>query len=70
MIDLLKRWLGMKPPCQHDWRPCVARLLAWGEYRPSRICGLCKDWEPLTEEQFYSQFGESFYIASQKVRNG
>lgn len=57
-------------PCDHLWRPCVARLLAWREAKPARICGLCNTWEPLTEEQFFAQFGENFFSASQRAAKG
>lgn len=59
------RWLkNEEPPCEHIWRPAIAVLHNWGDERkPIRRCAICKDWEPLTEEQFFAQFGETFYAA-------
>lgn len=72
MGRLIRRFLdwftGAKPPCEHDWRPCVAQLVAWNESKPARQCLWCKEWQPLTSEQFYAQFGEHFYVAAK--RNG
>lgn len=64
------KWWGRvwTAPCVHDWRPCVTQLVAWHESKPARICALCKDWEPLTEGEFYAQFGENFYEAAQKAK--
>jgi hypothetical protein len=66
MKSFLKRLKNFFSPqtqiCKHIWRPCLAVLHTWSDERkPSRICALCKDWEPLTEEQFFAQFGETFY---------
>lgn len=63
-LTTLYRKLFEPKPCEHDWRPCVAQLLAWQEQRPARICAKCHTWEPLTEAAFYSQFGERFYAAA------
>jgi len=63
----LKEILFPTPPkCQHEWHPCITHNLTYNEDRPARQCGLCKEWQPLTAEQFYAQFGESFYVALKK----
>lgn len=70
---LKKVWLvvyfffGAEVPCAHTWRPCIAVLHTWGnERRPARVCDRCKDWEPLTPEQFFAEFGENFYALAAK----
>lgn len=72
MLEKIKyafRVLLNKPePCQHDWRPIVAQLHGWNERKPARQCLWCKEWQPLTDEQFYAQFGEHFYSYAQASR--
>jgi hypothetical protein len=63
-------WYYGKPPCPHKWRPCVVNSYTYGEQKPARICDICKDWQPLTPEQFYAQFGESFYAAARWGKRG
>lgn len=61
--ERVKIWFGVKPPCRHFWRPCVVLLHTWGdEKRPAAVCTRCNDWRPLTPEQFFAEFGESFWI--------
>lgn len=70
----MKNWLqrlweklfGNEPPCDHDWRPCVAVLHTWPQKRPARICSKCGAMNPLTEQQFFAEFGESFYSAMKR----
>jgi hypothetical protein len=57
----VRQFFGYEPPCAHRWRPIVAQLVGWNESKPARQCAICKEWQPLSDEQFYAQFGESFY---------
>jgi hypothetical protein len=59
-------WPPEKPKCHHDWSPCIVTLHAWQEKKPARICNFCRKWEPLTEIEFYAQFGESFLVAAKR----
>ena len=69
-----RRWLlREKPVCEHEWRPCIVSLHTWGgEKRPARQCLWCKQWQPLTEAQFYAEFGEGFFamVAREVARDG
>ena len=69
-INLLQRvnefFSPSEPMCLHEWHPCIARNITYNEDKPSRQCIWCKQWQPLTAEQFYAQFGESFYVMVKK----
>lgn len=55
--------------CEHKWRPCVVELHDWNRARPARICCKCHNWELLSDEEFFAQFGESFLsLAKMKIR--
>jgi hypothetical protein len=62
MFRLIRK-LFYRVRCEHTWHPCAVRLVGWNEYKPARMCSHCKEWEPLAEQDFYSQFGESFLQA-------
>lgn len=66
MSCLRKLLFRRKKEHQHLWRPCVTFLPTYQGARPSRKCD-CGVFEPLTEQQFYAQFGEQFYVTSQEV---
>lgn len=50
VIAILDRFI--KKPCKHHWRPAL------GMNKPVRYCDLCDLHEPITEAEFYAQFGK------------
>jgi hypothetical protein len=50
---LIRTWkILTSPTCQHHWRPAL------GMDKPVRYCDLCERHDPLTEAEFYAQFGK------------
>jgi len=65
LTDLMRRWTG-RPRCKHRWRPVLVRF--YPVTKPARQCQHCRTWEPLSDAEFYAQFGETFFLMTREGR--
>lgn len=55
------RLFGRGEICDHHWRPCAISSLLDDYPIPGRSCSRCFVFESLTDDEFYTQFGEGFF---------
>lgn len=51
--DFIDWWIVLN--CYHNWKPLVANN------KPHDYCNMCDKYVELTEEQFFTKYGEAKY---------